>query len=197
MIYQTEKAKYIRIWDHPEYRAFSPAEQIVGIANSMFQKYGKIGSLIDFGCGTGRAAKRFSEIGYDVTMIDFAPNAVEVSGLTFKEYCLWLLPSEIKSDHGICIDVMEHIPTDKVSETLDCIHKSVTDLMFFQIALTPDSCGSLIGEKLHLTLWDSTQWKRELNSRWTEVYAESNGYNLIYLGRSTHIDPIAGPSSAI
>lgn len=184
MIEEREQAKYRKMWDQPEYRGFSPAEQIVGIANSMFQKYGSVGSLIDFGSGTGRASKRFKELGYDVTMVDFASNAVEVSDIKFIESCLWNLPNNLKAANGFCSDVMEHIPTEMVSQTLEHIHQSVDDLMLFQIALTPDSCGQLIDETLHLTLWDERQWRKELNIWWRELYTETNGYNLLYLGRS-------------
>lgn len=186
MIYEQERAKYKRMWDQPEYRGFSPAEQIVGIAHSMIKKYGNIGTLIDFGSGTGRATKRFHDLGHQVTMVDFASNAIEVEGIDFIDSCLWDLPTYLKADNGFCSDVMEHIPTEMVSQTLDCIHHATTDLMLFQIALTPDSCGQLIGETLHLTLWTEVQWRSELNKRWTELYAETNGYNLLYLGRSSH-----------
>ena len=186
MIHEQERAKYKRMWDQPEYRGFSPAEQIVGIAHSMFKKYGSIGTLIDFGSGTGRASWRFHDLGHEVTMVDFAPNAVEVEGIDFIDSCLWHLPSYLKAQNGFCSDVMEHIPTEMVSQTLDCIHHATTDLMLFQIALTPDSCGQLIGETLHLTLWTESQWRQELNTRWTELHTETNGYNLLYLGRSNH-----------
>lgn len=183
MMDERERNKYRRMWDQPEYRGFSPAEQIVGIAHSMFKKHGSVGSLIDFGCGTGRASQRFKYLGYEVIMVDFAPNAVEVEGIDFVDSCLWNLPSHLKADNGFCSDVMEHIPTEMVSDTLNCIFDAIFDLMLFQIALTPDGCGELIGEKLHLTLWSESQWRKELNKRWTELYSESNGYNLLYLGR--------------
>jgi len=186
MILERERNKYRKMWDQEEYRGFSPGEHIVGIAHSMFKKYGAVGSLIDFGCGTGRASDRFKQLGYEVTMVDFASNAVEVEGIDFIESCLWSLPSHLKADNGFCSDVMEHIPTEMVGRTLDCIHKATTDLMLFQIALTPDSCGQLIGETLHLTLWSESQWRKELNTRWTELHSETNGYNLLYLGRSNH-----------
>ena len=186
MILERERNKYRKMWDQEEYRGFSPGEHIVGIAHSMFKKYGSVGSLIDFGCGTGRASDRFKQLGYEVTMVDFASNAVEVEGIDFIESCLWSLPSHLKADNGFCSDVMEHIPTEMVGRTLDCIHKATTDLMLFQIALTPDSCGQLIGETLHLTIWSESQWRKELNTRWTELHSETNGYNLLYLGRSNH-----------
>lgn len=183
MIYETERDKYRKMWDQPEYRGFSPAEQIVGIAHSNFKKYGSVGSLIDFGSGTGRASERFKHLDHDVTMVDFAPNAIEVEGIDFIDSCLWMLPKDLKADNGFCSDVMEHIPPDMVGQTLDCISEAISDLMLFQIALTPDSCGQLIGETLHLTLWEHTKWIEELNKRWNYILHETNGYNLLYLGR--------------
>lgn len=184
MIEDIERLKYERMWSKPEYRGFSPGEQIAGTAHSMFKKYGSIGSLIDFGCGTGRASERFRHLGYEVTMVDFVPNAVEVEGIDFVESCLWNLPEYLKADNGFSSDVMEHIPTEKVEQTFERMAGAISDLMFFQIALTPDSCGSLINETLHVTLWSAMQWTQELNKFWDEIYTESNGYNLIYLGRN-------------
>lgn len=184
MIEEKERLKYEKMWSMPEYRGFSPGENIVGIANSMFHKYGSVGSLIDFGCGTGRASAKFLQLGYEVTMVDFADNAVEVEGIDFVSACLWNLPTYLKSKNGFCSDVMEHIPPHKVTNTLENINRCVDDLMLFQIALTPDSCGSLIGETLHLTLWTESQWRQELGNFWNELHFESNGYSFIYVGRN-------------
>jgi SAM-dependent methyltransferase len=185
MITEIERAKYQKMWSFDEYRKFSPAAVIADYSHDMFAEHGMIGSLIDFGCGTGRASRRFQQLGHDVTMVDFVPNAVEVDEIKFIESCLWELPANLSADNGFCADVMEHIPPAMVDETLFNIARAVKNIMIFQIALTPDSCGTLIGEKLHMTLLSSSQWKQRLSKHWTEIRSHDEGTSFYYVGRKT------------
>lgn len=165
-----EAEKYTRMWDHDQYRRFSPGEQVVARALEAMDAdarhpTGDVNSIIDFGCGTGRASAYLVTRDFDVAAVDHADNCLDPEvralipdwGLEFHNRCLWDL-GDLKGDYGFCVDVMEHIPPDRVDATLAEIARTVGEKVFFQIALGPDSCGRLIGETLHLTLAPAEWW---------------------------------------
>lgn len=153
----TELEKYTAMWEQPEYREVSPGENcidhFVEIANPLTGS-----SVIDFGCGTGRAGLALSEYRLKVTLLDFAPNCLDndAKSLPFVQADL-TEPIPITADYGYCTDVMEHIPPDKVDIVLHNILRA-TRRVFFQISLVPDNLGSLIGQQLHLSVHTFGWW---------------------------------------
>ena len=151
----TEKEKYFRMWSMLSYRQDSPAERIV---DTILEKLNPTGRIVDFGCGTGRAAARISAKGHDVLMVDFAPNCRddEAAELPFVELDL-AEPMPLREKFGYCIDVMEHIPPDQVDVVIRNIMDSA-DKVFFQICTVIDNMGTLIGKHLHLTVKPHDWW---------------------------------------
>jgi SAM-dependent methyltransferase len=177
-----EAQKYGRLWSMPQYRAVAPGEMFAELF--LVKADPKVGShIIDFGCGTGRGAKKLHDAGMKVAMLDFARNCLddEVRGalsgtLVFKKHDL-TNPSPVIAEYGYCTDVMEHIPPDAVDCVLENILRAAKNC-FFAISTTEDVCGRLIGETLHVSLHDFAWWAgkfSELHCRilWSE---ESNGY---------------------
>lgn len=161
-----EKAKYEKMWEVDRYRKDAPGEDHVERARKYFlgQK------VIDFGCGTGRAAQKLQDLHYHVTGIDHASNCRD-QGTTFKfiEACLWELPISLHCDWGFCTDVMEHIPTEKVMDVLKEINSACRDGVYFNIATSPDVMGSIIGQRLHLTVMAKEEWQKALKAFWADV----------------------------
>lgn len=164
---QHEREKYERIWSFSKYRKMSPGE------NTLSEMLKKVNpepnsSFIDFGCGTGRAAQKLQDKGFDVTGIDFASNCLDPHvHITFVVQNLWE-PIEAKADYGYCTDVMEHIPTERVDDVLKYI-SDAAPCVFFQIAMFNDSMGRLIGEPLHLTVENTDWWNEKLGKHFTKV----------------------------
>lgn len=154
-----EKNKYQEMWKHSQYRNESPGMNHVETALSLFG----LGSIIDFGCGTGRALKRFEQSGFNVLGIDITDNSLE-EDVNFIQGCLWDLP-ELHADYGYCTDVMEHIPVEKVDPVLKNISRC-TDKVYFNISTRDDNLGALIGKRLHMTLMDSENWRKVLSKYW-------------------------------
>lgn len=152
----SEKDKYTRMWSMYSYRHYSPAENIV---NQIKERLMPLGKVLDFGCGTGRAAAILSKEGYDVTLIDFAPNCLdqEAAELPFVELDL-SEPIPLRGDCGYCVDVMEHIPTESVETVIKNVMKAAPRV-FFQISTINDTCGVTIGKELHLTVQPHFWWK--------------------------------------
>lgn len=163
-----EQAKYEKIWSFSDYRKVSPGEILVENAISeMCMPEGA--SLVDFGCGTGRAAQYFKDLGFYVIGVDFASNCLDPDvDIIFRQKCIWE-PMGLKSDYGFCTDVMEHIPPEYVDQTLSQISNTVRHHCYFQIACRKDGYGRLIGEPLHLTVRTAKWWENTLSEHFTSV----------------------------
>lgn len=159
---QREREKYERMWSAGRlYRRHSPGER-------MFEKtYVAMGlnpsdSVLDIGCGTGRAALRFSARGHRVHCVDIARNCLDPvaeMSLELTVACLWdryELPLQAY-DWGYCTDVMEHLPEEHVLAALWEMRRHCRRI-FFAIALFEDQCGKQVGEVLHLTVKPPRWW---------------------------------------
>lgn len=158
-----EADKYLRIWERPEYRAFSPGMSEVERA---FAVCGMAPGdrLVDYGSGTGRATEWFADRGLSVLGVDFAPNAREAE-VPVVESCLWAMGDEVPpADWSFCCDVMEHVPTDKVRDVLAAIAARTMRGAYFRINCQADGFGRLIGERLHLTVRSGEWWRREVEA---------------------------------
>lgn len=120
----------------------------------------KRGTLLDIGCGTGRAGEKLNDGGWQVTLMDFAENAPEVQ-LPFIRQCLWSRWGSQRWDYGYCCDVMEHLPPEKVNAALKNIFAHC-DNVFFSIHFDEDQFGAVIGHPLHLTVQPFTWWRDKL-----------------------------------
>ena len=158
---QLERQKYENVWTLPAYRKGSPGECVV----DEFISWIEGGSVIDLGCGTGRASLKISKHA-PVTMFDISENCLDEDvkkvlsdNLVFKQGCLWDM-KEPHHEYGFCCDVMEHIPTEKVRDVLGCIADTCSQV-YFRIYLNPDS-GAFVKEPLHLTVKPMDWWHKEL-----------------------------------
>jgi SAM-dependent methyltransferase len=168
--FDTEREKYARVWaDVAEYRTVSPGEQLVGPFLAMTGvKPGQ--SIVDVGCGTGRAAMKLRALQMDVTLVDATKFALdeevekyieECKEERFIETCLWQHWTERfePRDFAFCCDVLEHIPKEFTMLVVErCLQ--ATQTAFFSIAFDADSFGATIGEPLHLTM-ESFEWWRD------------------------------------
>lgn len=160
-IAKIERAKYLEVWQRPEYRVVSPGMNEAERA-SFVMRLRKGMSLYDFGAGPARATLWFQNVhGIKATAIDFAPNARETD-VPFIEANLWELPETLPpADVGYCCDVMEHIPPEQIAMVLHGIVKHVRTGCYFRIATRPDHMGpKLIGKPLHMTV-QPWQWWRD------------------------------------
>jgi hypothetical protein len=172
-LFQRELEKYRKAWALPEYKQYSPGGEAAPKAIEFFHTRQK--SLWDFGCGNGKALERFRKAGFVCKGIDFVRMDQDAI-----EGCLWDLDIQKlgKRDFGFCVDVMEHIPTEKVSAVLHNIWSMCRSKIWFGIALTHDRCGELVGETLHLTV-QPVEWWREM------LQANLPGYRIEIAGENS------------
>jgi hypothetical protein len=157
-----EHEKYERMWQFPDYRVMAPGEEVA----QMFVDTAGICDtdvVIDFGCGTGRGAKRVHEItGCEFILVDFTSNSLDAdvasaSWHTFMRHDLTQPFPAMGGTQGFCTDVMEHIPPEQVDVVIHNI-MATSNKVFFQISLIEDNCGALIGHPLHLSVHSFNWW---------------------------------------
>ncbi|HLP09690.1 MAG TPA: class I SAM-dependent methyltransferase [Opitutaceae bacterium] len=167
-----ERAKYERMWQHDDYRTFSPGLHALEHLDLVgcFRKLG-VRSILDAGCGSGKFMRRilekhageFAIRGFDIAANCLDPwfTAREAELLTTG--CLWDpagLPRP--NDAVVCTDVLEHIPTDKVPAVLANLRAAATKAVFLGIALFPDGFGpKVLGRPLHLTVQTTDWWRAQ------------------------------------
>jgi len=149
-----ERNKYQLMWQYDEYRKHSPGELAAETAMDLLQPDSMV---IDFGCGTGRAGIAMRRLGLDVLLIDFADNCRddEALGLPFLQWDL-TQPIPARANWGFCCDVLEHIPTHLVEQTVRNIMDAARTV-FIQIGTEDAHFG---GEyELHLTQRPHDWWR--------------------------------------
>ncbi len=164
---ESERQKYEEMWRVEAYRKVSPGLESVEEAIALLDMSpGE--SIADFGCGTGRCVKRFEEQGFDAVGVDIAGNCLE-EDVPFIQAALWDSDRLPYVDYGFSCDVLEHIPTDKVRDTLKAIYDSCSVGCYLNIDTIPDSFGVLIGKTLHETVMSAESWEILLRELWPRV----------------------------
>ncbi len=163
-----EQQKYLKVWNVPAYRVVSPGENCVDMfleAVKDIMPDHKDQTLIDFGCGTGRAAMKLDKT-FKVTPMDFAWNCLDEDvkehfGERFVEHDI-TKKTPLRAVWGFTTDVMEHLPPGEVDDALDVIFECCENI-FFQIATAEDHFGDHpdIKDHLHLTVWNYQKWLKK------------------------------------
>ncbi|MBX9923817.1 MAG: class I SAM-dependent methyltransferase [Rhabdochlamydiaceae bacterium] len=173
-----EKQKYEKIWKKGLYRITSPGNLLVPAFLSQIRgKLEASDSLIDFGCGTARAAIPFLDKGLKVTLVDIAENCLDEKIEIFSHLCperlsfvqapIWDLPPQVPvSDWIYCIDVLEHLPVERVIPSLKAMAEKTRKGGALQVFLSDEEMGEVIGETLHLTIRPLDWWLKQISLFW-------------------------------
>lgn len=173
-----ERLKYEAMWKVPGYRALSPGEDLVTLFTEACKPQPG-DTVLDLGCGSGRATLALINEGLRATGVDIANNCLDHGvKIPFVQANLWDLPKDMTADWVFCTDVMEHIPTEKVMDVLNCINSACKKGAFFSISFTDDSFGAVIGQKLHLTVRNYQWWILALEKAFGDriTYIEETGF---------------------
>ena len=138
------------------------------------------GTVLDIGCGTGRAGLALSQRGFSVTLADLTDvgldEAVRSSVLPFVKASVWddlgpvaylnslarLETPRLWFDWVICCDVMEHLPTEFTMLAVRRMIEVARHGVFMTISTLPDMFGVFVGRPLHQTVQPYTWWRERL-----------------------------------
>ena len=158
-----EKDKYQKIWEIDSYRKYSPAmKHVIETVDRCKQK--GFNTILDAGCGTGRATEAFitaglMAVGIDITLTAVDPKIREKYPKHFYEECLWSIEDNVPPfDLVFCVDVLEHIPLEMLNDTMQCLSILTTHEFFAKISLVKDSYGKLISQDLNLSIYHADYW---------------------------------------
>lgn len=182
---EIERAKYEEVWTLPDYRIKAHGLELWTKRRDIFPAV--VDSALDIGCGHGRLFAQWCNEGIDGHGVDFASTAPDQEVLEewpgrFHLQCLWHLDLKHHFDLGVCADVMEHIPEERVDQTLERIAQHC-DVTIFKVANFPCTWA---GFDLHPTQRDADWWRRRLLSRsgtWVEMLPYDKPNNYLFLMR--------------
>ncbi len=132
-------------------------------------------TVLDWGCGTGRAARKFHDHGMPTLMIDIADNCLdpiikqivnqEGAELHFINACIWEEEpfAEVGGDFSFACDVLEHIPEQHVHDVLRNIADCTAAYAYMQPHHRRDKWGTQGHDlELHLTVRPREWWTQQI-----------------------------------
>ena len=165
---QDERVKYNKVWLQPAYRRASHGLKMWTDHRDMFPV--QVEGGLDLGCGTGRLFAQWCEEGINgvgVDISEYAPDATILEDWPgrFFHSPLWDFNAGQRFDIGICADVMEHIPEEKVLPVFERI-AAHCDQTWFQIA---EFGSNYLGYDLHPTRKPADWWRERMLAMGGEV----------------------------
>jgi hypothetical protein len=162
-----EVTKYTKLWDLPQgYGNNYDDPRMIEIVGTLTKEMGlhTFTSVLDVGGGDGRLKKFFPNHVYK--SMDIAPNsgADIIGDVSFMS--TW---NEESFDWVISIDVMEHLPIERVDNALHNIATVATEGAAFLICTRPDRGGKKIGAVLHMTVRPPRWWVYRMEDYWKDV----------------------------
>lgn len=159
-----ERQKYERAYSRLRYRSKSPHTRCLPRALAEVTAAGR---YANFGCGSGLLDRHLLEVAPGI-LVDHVsvlwPDVANHRNLEkFVQGCLFEDFEQFEAPIGVCTDVMEHIPPEKVDAVLENIAKRTPEC-FFQISLNKsgDNDEEKYGGHLHLTVETPEWWEKTL-----------------------------------
>lgn len=111
-----------------------------GVKSLADLEYNQRPTLTDFGAGVGLYVEMLKRLGCRTYGYDGTPNILEISGGMVVELDLSRPQTLPKTEYGMSIEVLEHIPFDQHDAYLNLISNTVTTGLFMSVA-TPGQRG--------------------------------------------------------
>lgn len=164
-VVEAERALYRDIWALDSYAQYAPGEvylpAFLTLAGSMRPR-----TVLDAGCGSGKAAVALVREGFRPTLFDLTNDGLieDAKALPFVEGCLWRPSAALDRwfDYVYCCDVLEHVPPQFTMLAIDQLLRRTRIGLFLTVSLVPDVFGAWAGKPLHQTVQPFTWWRDSL-----------------------------------
>lgn len=169
-----ERMKYEEVWRSQVYRD-ARNKRAAQRVDQLAHHFSSVGAkrILDVGIGTGKTAKLLEKRGFEMEGLDIAANALEEDIPTV--ICpVWEADAIGRYDGIMCIDVLEHIPNEYVTKTLEVLER-LAPHGYLVIALNEEKMK--FNEPLHLTVESADWWNSKI--RFADVQANLSGTHAI------------------
>lgn len=175
LIADRERQKYEKVYAMNIY----PGGPGVSIAPLMVEvcKPAPGDTVCDYGCGGGDALIKLQDAGMDVIGTDIADSLVSDYGysIPFFRAAIWEIPADFPAtDWSFSAHVLEHLPPEKVDESLKVIERHTVKGFFCEVFHLPDIMGAAIDETLHLTVQPWEWWAEKLSNHFSVSLIKQN-----------------------
>jgi 2-polyprenyl-3-methyl-5-hydroxy-6-metoxy-1,4-benzoquinol methylase len=161
----TERKKYELVWQDDRYRQVCHGSRLWSEHPECFPSGFR--TAIDIGCGLGLMVKTWNDLGIDAWGIDIAGNSLcpevrKLYGYKVAISPLWQMAwqDSLHFDVGLCADVLEHIPEDRLSE---CLRRIANWCDHVVLKIDHEPC-KFLGEDLHLILRPVEWWLDQMGA---------------------------------
>lgn len=159
---------YDAVWRNPNYHGFHMSDVVMPDILK-FCRSKKVQTVLDVGCGPGRAVQQLLSEGYDARGFDCSGIAVSQAMQRIGDDApivradLPEIPFDGRFDLALATEVMEHIDGKTVNKTLRNLRKQCK----YAIITVPHNCAGFKGphfEELHETVRDRKWWEAKLGT---------------------------------
>lgn len=170
---EAERRKYAKVYEEGVYLPKnSVGARVVPIAYGWARGLGAA-SVLDWGTGHGRAMRWLRSHGMEAYGLDLVPTKLTRGDARSFLGTLWDPPSDLPTvDFAFSADVLEHVPTERIDESLRHIARRTRVGGWFQIATIPDNLGDEVGETLHETVRPPAWWRHKVRQVFCVVGTE-------------------------
>ena len=168
-------------------------------ASTILKHFGD-GSILDYGCAKGFLVHSLRQLGMEAYGYDISEYAIKNSHPRARKYLTKKLPEQDEAtDYLICKDVMEHVPEERVLETLKEIKEAFVAEAVFVIPLGDDNKFRIREYEIdvtHVTKKNEDWWIDRLKEagfriidfkysmgaikkKWTSKYEYGNGFFVV------------------
>ncbi len=156
-------------WDHPYWQEIGEF-----VIKAMIDRgFITNSTVLDIGGGDGAFGEALRKIygtssGY--TTLDIAPNSgADIIADISEGKAVYEAGVHEPFDWIMAIDMLEHLPTERVQPALSTIRSLALTGAVFLISTRQDRGGRKIGETLHMTVRPPKWWVMELSMHWKNV----------------------------
>jgi cyclopropane fatty-acyl-phospholipid synthase-like methyltransferase len=153
-----EKKKYTDLWRLVNYTSLS-ANNFAEFVKSIVPSGDT--SVLEIGCGDGTTFKALNNhcnvFGNDITIESAIKN--RINSLRLYEYPVWNIPEYLSFNYTISTDVLEHLPLEKVDESIKKIIE-ITELGTIHAICTRPASTKYEGHQVHLTVRPIWWWRK-------------------------------------